>query len=70
MLFYLNEAVQTIAIHTFANIVLRWREPNNFILPLVVLGFIVVFLTLIVGLGYAVHRDSDYFGNTNYCLFS
>ena len=70
MLFYLTETLQAIAVHTFANIVLRWSEPRGFTLPLVVLGFIVVFLTLIVGVGYALHRDSDYFGNTVYCLFS
>ena len=70
VLFYLTETFQTIAIHTFATIVLRWKEPKGFTLPLVVLGFIVVFLMLVVGLGYAAHRDSDYFGNTKYCLFS
>ena len=70
MLFFPTETFQTIAIYTFADIVLHWREPKSFTLSLTVLGLYVVFLPLIVGLGYTLHCDNDYFGNTKYCLYS
>ncbi|KAF8523127.1 hypothetical protein BU17DRAFT_86279 [Hysterangium stoloniferum] len=55
-----------IAVHTFAEIVLRWKEPRGFKLPIIVLILYVIFLTLIVGVGYAAHRGSTYYGNTTY----
>ncbi|KAF8508139.1 hypothetical protein JB92DRAFT_2955111 [Gautieria morchelliformis] len=55
-----------IAAHTFAELILRWKEPPNFTIPLFVLALYGIFLALITGVGSAVHRHSDYFGNTTY----
>ncbi|KAF8585577.1 hypothetical protein K439DRAFT_1040933 [Ramaria rubella] len=55
-----------IATHTFAELILRWKEPRTFTIPLIVLGLYVIFLTLIVGVGFAVHRHSVYYGNTTF----
>ncbi|KAF8508131.1 hypothetical protein JB92DRAFT_2955067 [Gautieria morchelliformis] len=58
--------VGAIAAHTFAELILRWKEPPNFTIPLVVLALYGIFLALITGVGFVVHRNSDYFGDTTY----
>jgi len=61
-------ALCTLAIstHTFAEIILRWQEPKSFTLPKVALSLFVLFLFLISTIGYVIHRNSDYYGNTVY----
>jgi len=51
--------------------ILRWQEPQSFLLPIIVLSFFAVLLTLFVGIGYAVHmhKQQHYIGQTTYCQF-
>lgn len=62
----IDERQQTIAIHTFFALVLKWHFKP--MIALIVLAVIWVFLTLIVVIGVTTHHGTDYYGNTQYCM--
>jgi len=53
-----------IAVHTFCLLVFRWRSPP--ITALLVIGFIWLFIALIIGITFATHKGQMYYGDTQY----
>jgi len=54
----------TIAVHTFCVLIFHWRSsPMN---ALLIIGLIWVFIALIVGITFAIHRGQVYYGDTEY----
>ncbi|KAK7694911.1 hypothetical protein QCA50_002099 [Cerrena zonata] len=53
--------------HTFCVIVLQWKPNPKPIIAITVLSGIWLFVTLIVTIGYGVHRGETYYGDTQYC---
>ncbi|KAI0687755.1 hypothetical protein BC835DRAFT_1286036 [Cytidiella melzeri] len=55
-----------IALHTFFALVFRWRPATTNRMPFFVLGFIWIFLILLVSISLGTHRGTDYYGDTQY----
>jgi len=62
-IFYL----QSIAIHTFRAIVLKWVPDRPRVVAAVVLASIWTVIALIIGFGALTHLHEQYWGDTTYC---
>ncbi|KIY73194.1 hypothetical protein CYLTODRAFT_387202 [Cylindrobasidium torrendii FP15055 ss-10] len=57
-------STMAIAVNTFIVLVFQWQSPTK--VAAVVVGLIWLFITLIVAITFAKHRNQNYFGNTQY----
>lgn len=64
--FLRHVSLRTITIHTLGVLAFHWSPPP--ITVKVITGTMWLFITLNVGISIAIHKDQDYYGNTQYCV--